>query len=303
MKRIVLLLGRPGAGLLLIMLLAAGNACAEPLAELPFLTRDGRITLTATVNEAGPWRFLLDTGYELVMLKPQHAQTLGLRRVGGVTIVGIAGEERADRYAGVVFRLGAATFSPRSVAALPSEARRRERDGVLGSAFFRRFVVEMNWHDSVVRLHEPATFAYSGRGREVPLSFHGEVPVVEAVLTLEGHPAAPARLKIDTGCDSGVCLGSRFVEQHGWPEPARTGTGTARSGVGGGSMTRRVPLSGVSLGGVAAAGVEGHLFNSTAPGDERTDGHLGVQVLQQFTVFFDYSRRRMILEPPPAAQP
>jgi predicted aspartyl protease len=303
MKRIALPLRRPGAGLMLMIWLTAVTARAEPLAELPFVTRDGRILLAATVNEAGPWRFLLDTGYELVMLKPQHAQTLGLRRVGGVTIVGIAGEERADRYAGAVFRLGAATFSPRSVAALPSEAQRRGRDGVLGSAFFRRFVVEMNWHDSVVRLHEPATFAYNGRGRVVPLSFHGEVPVVEARLALEGHPAAPARLKIDTGCDSGVCLGHRIVEQHGWQEPARNGTGTARAGVGGGSTTRRVRLDGVTLGELTSAAVEAHLFPGTAPGDERTDGHLGVQVLQQFTVFLDYSRRQMILEQPPAAQP
>jgi predicted aspartyl protease len=274
---------------------------AAPLAEIPFTTRDGRVTLNATVNGAGPWRFLLDTGYELVMLNPQHAQQLGLRRVGGVTIVGISGEERADRYAGAVFDFGGAQFTPRSVAALPSDARRRGRDGVLGSAFFRRFVVELDWRAGHVRLHEPATFQYPGRGEVVPLSFHGEVPVVDAQLTLGAHPAAPARLKIDTGCDGGVCLGSRFVQQHGWQETAKNGAGTTRSGVGGGSRTRQVKLSRVALGNTAATGVSAHLFEDTAPGDAQTAGHLGAEALKQFTVILDYSRRRMILENAPVA--
>lgn len=290
----------------LLLTVAVGLLCASlraaPLVEIPFTTRDGRVTLPATVNGAGPWRFLLDTGYELVMLNPQPAQQLALRRVGGVTIVGISGEERADRYAGAVFSLGAAQFTPRSVASLPSDARRRGRDGVLGSAFFRRFVVEVDWRAGRARLHEPAAFQYTGRGESVPLAFHGEVPVVDAQLTLGAQPAAPARLKIDTGCDGGVCLGSRFVDQHGWQETAKNGAGTTRSGVGGGSQTRQVKLSRVALGNQTAASVSAHLFAGTAPGDAQTAGHLGAEALKQFTVIFDYTRQRMILERP-VAQP
>jgi predicted aspartyl protease len=288
-----------------LLTVTTATARAAPLAEIPFTTRDGRVTLNATVNGAGPWRFLLDTGYELVMLNPQHSQQLGLRRTGGVTIVGISGEERADRYAGAVFDLGGTQFTPRSVASLPSDARRRGRDGVLGSAFFRRFVVELDWRAGRVRLHEPATFQYAGRGEVVPLTFHGEVPVVDAQLTLGAQPAAPARLKIDTGCDGGVCLGSRFVEQHGWTEMAKDGANATRSGVGGGSSTREVKLSRVALGHTAAAPANAHLFAGPAPGDAQTAGHLGAEVLKHFTVILDYSRRRMILEnaPAPPARP
>lgn len=284
-------------GVLLLALLWCAPAGAAPVAELPFTTRDGHVTLPATVNGGGPWRFLLDTGYELVMLNPQHAQQLGLRRVGGVTIVGISGEERADRFAGAVFTLGAAQFSPRSVASLPSDARRRGRDGVLGSAFFRRFVVELDWRAGRVRLHEPATFQYAGRGEIVPLTFHGEVPVVAAQLTLPGHPAVPARLKVDTGCDGGVCLGSRFVEKHAWAGAAQNGSDTTRAGVGGGSPTRQVKLGKVALGGVSTSGVSAHLFHGLAPGDEHSDGHAGAELLKEFKVIFDYTRQRMILEP------
>src|SRR5262245_46307697 len=87
-------------GWLVVLLCAVAPLHPAPV-TIPFTQRDGRVFLPAQVNSTGPLTFLLDTGYELIMLNPSHAQGLGLRRVGGVTIVGIAGEERADTFGGV----------------------------------------------------------------------------------------------------------------------------------------------------------------------------------------------------------
>ena len=84
---------------------------------------------------------------------------------------------------------------------------------------------------------------------------------------------------------------------------ARNVAAEAFPGVGGGSPTRAVKLNRVALGTVAATAVSAHLFADTAPGDARSDGHLGAEALKQFTVIFDYSRQRMILEQPAPPTP
>src|SRR5205814_8153312 len=85
-----------------------------------------------------------------------------LELIGHMTIVGIAGEEQADTYAKAVSDFGGATYAPRRIASLPSEARRRWRnhDGILGEGFFRRFVVEIDVAKQRLRLFEPKTFEY-----------------------------------------------------------------------------------------------------------------------------------------------
>ena len=282
----------------LVALLGAATLLHSAPVTIPFSPRDGRVFLPAQVNGTGPLTFLLDSGYELIMLNPSHAQSLGLRRVGGVTIVGIAGEERAETFGGVMFDFGGTQYQPRRVAALPSDARKRGRDGVLGSGFFKRFVVEIDSRAGQVRLHEPAEFHYDGSGEVLPLTFNGDVPVIEVGLALTNQPAL-ARLKIDTGCDGGVCLGCGFVQQQGWTNAPGRGAST-RSGVGGGTRTRRVQLAQVELGRLSTAHVGAHLFDSASPGGDGVAGHLGMEVLKRFTVIFDYAGKRLILEAYPA---
>src|ERR1051325_6267548 len=276
-----------------VALTVARSSATDPIT---YSSRDGRVILPAKVKGSGPFKFLLDTGYELTMLNPPHAQSLGLRKAGGVTIVGIAGEERADTFGGAVFDLGGEQFMPRRVASLPSDSRLRGRDGILGSGFFKRFVVEIDSRAKQARLHEPQAFNYTGSGEIIPFTFNGEVPVISVSLALAGKSSAPARLKIDTGCDGGVCLGREFVEQNGWNEAAESGATGTRSGVGGGTKTRRVELSQVQLGKFNAERVTADLFGGAAPGGPGIAGHMGMGILRRFKVTFDYERKRLILE-------
>ena len=97
---------------------------------LPITFSHGHIMVPARVDDSGPLSFMLDSGYSLTMLHPAHASDFNLRRTGGITIVGIAGEERADVFAGPAFDFGGAIWTPRRVAAYPptSAQARRKRD-------------------------------------------------------------------------------------------------------------------------------------------------------------------------------
>jgi predicted aspartyl protease len=265
---------------------------------LPFQLQRGHIMVPARLNGSNALSLLLDTGYDMTMLHPDYVQASGLRRTGRISIVGIAGEEPAGVFEGPAFDFSGFTWKPRRIAAFPADnpGRSRRRDGVLGSGFFRRFVVEINSRDKTIMLHEPDSYAYSGPGEILPLTFKSSTPVVEASIRLPDQSDVKAQLEVDTGCDGALCLGKHFVDAHQLAptnSPAQTG---GRVGVGGGTRTRPGRLAQLQLGGLAIEKPSVSFFLEGSPVDAPLAGHIGWELLRDFKVIFDYTRKRMILE-------
>jgi predicted aspartyl protease len=238
--------------------------------------------------------FLLDTGYGMTMLRADHAAAMQLRKTGRVTIVGIAGEEPADVFEGPEFQIGEKTWKSRRVAALPEDpARRRRRDGILGSGFFRRFVVEIDPVAKELTMHEPSTYRYSGKGEVLPIRFKSSTPIVPATVVLANGSEVKTEFEVDTGCDGGLCIGKHFVEEH---QLTASGRETQRQGVGGGTSTRSGSLPKLRLGKVDIANPLASFFLEGSPVDAPLAGHIGSEILRKYRVIFDYSRKQMILE-------
>jgi len=277
----------------------SSNQPAKNAVTLPFEFVSGRILVSARVNDAQPAVLMLDTGYSINMLSSELAGLLELKRTGHITIVGVAGEERADQFEGVTFDLSGATYRPRRVAALPASYQRhwRKRDGVLGAGFFKRFVVEIDPRERKISLREPDTFHYSGNGDVIPFKIRQSTPIVDAAILLPDQAPVAGRFEIDTGCDGGLCIGSDFVNAHHLVESSGRTEESGRSGLGGDAKTRigRVPK--FRLGDQVVEKPLANFFLEGSPVDAGLAGHIGMQVLRRFKVIFDYSRERMILEP------
>ncbi len=293
------------AGFLLLGFLVASQpasaqpAEAEPVA-VPIRLQRGRILVPATINDSNPLSFLLDTGCGLTTLHPDLVDELKLQPSGRIRITGIAGEERAPMYRGAVFDLGQTTYEPSRVAAIPSERSesRRRRDGVLGSGFFRRFVVEIDPQSRVMRLHSPTNYTYSGSGEVIPIRFEADTPIIQGAILAGGTNLTnllEGDFEIDSGCDSGLCLGAPFIKQHKLLESSTTES-SEKFGVGGSVQTRSGAVPVLRLGKLEIRKPQTYFFIDSSPVDEPIAGHIGMGILRQFKVIFDYSRKRMILE-------
>jgi len=279
------------------------GGCATGLAAtntnsvvLPFNHERGHVMLAARLNDSQQVSLMVDTGYGMNMLHPDLVEQIGLRRRGKVTIVGIGGEEDADMYEGAVLNFGRLTYAPRRVAALPSDRERsRRRDGVLGSGFFRRFVVEIDSKTTTITLHEPKSFEYSGTGEVLPITFRRDTPIIEGSIVLTNGQAVPARFELDTGCDGGLCLGSDFVAEHKLSDTEGTRR-SRRSGIGGGRGTMSGTVPELRLGRLKVAKPGASFFLEGSPADPGMAGHIGWDVLRRFKVIVDYEHRRLILE-------
>jgi len=291
-----------GLSLCLVSMRAADTPTDSPRSSvrLPFEFQHGSVIVRARVNATNAeFSFKLDTGFGVTTVHPDWVETLQLKRAGSLTIIGIAGKEQAGSFTGARFDFGGATYSPRRVAVIPSDAekRHRNRDGILGASFFRRFVVELDPTSHRMTLHEPGEFQYTGKGEIIPLAFPKDTPVVEAAIHFPNRPPVTARYEIDSGCDGALCLGHDFVEANRLDETANSAANDARQGVGGSVNTRPAQLHQFQLGKVTLDNLPANLFLEGSPVDDGLAGHIGMGVLRRFKVILDYSRKQMILEP------
>ncbi len=267
-------------------------------ARVPIDLKTGTVSVKVRINNSEPLTFKLDTGFGITVIRPDVAQTLNLKPAGHMTINGIAGHEEATTYGGVGFDFGGVTYSPRRVAAVPSEGRRRgrRRDGILGAGFFRRFVVEIDPREGVMSLHQPDSFQYEGKGEIIPLEFTADTPIVSASISVPGGEPIRARFEIDSGCDDCLCLGNDFVAANKIEDHYPSVQAGARVGVGGSTKIHRVELYQLHMGGMTVEKPAANLFLEGSPVDAPLAGHIGMASLQHFRVIFDYARKRMILE-------
>ncbi len=274
------------------------NSIPALLVTLPFNSAHTRVNVTAKVNGSKPYTFLLDTGYGIDMVHPDLIAPLGLKRAGRLTIIGIAGEERAGMYSGAVFDLGGQTYAPHRVASLPSEAERkwRRRDGILGADFFRRFVVEIDSAQKKLRLYDPEKFSYAGPGEIVPLQFRADTPIIDAAVDSPKNVLVRGRFEVDTGCDDDLCLGHDFVESNKLASADGNESAGVKRGVGGGAEVRHGQLPQLQIGRLKLDQPSANFFAEGSPAAEGLAGHIGMAALRHWKIIFDYQRQRMIFE-------
>lgn len=272
-----------------------------PLAEVPLKSRNGDLLVETRINNSEPLLFKIDTGFGITTINPNRVESLRLERVGHMTIVGIAGEEQADTYGNAVFDFGGVTYSPRRIASLPSDARRRwrKRDGILGESFFRRFVIEIDVAKQRLRLFEPKTFEYHGSGEILPITFKKDTPIIDATITPQHGTPIAGHFEIDTGCDGDLCLGHDFVAANHLLKDGDAGQNDTRRGVGGGADIRTETFSELRMNKLIVKEPSVNFFLEGSPAGDGQAGHIGLGVLERYKMIFDYSHSRIILESNP----
>ena len=289
------------ATVLAMLALGGASRSASPgtndiAASLPFEIRRGHVMIQAQLNGTTAQTFMLDTGYGVTLLPPGQADSLSLRRAGRITIVGIAGEEQAGMFEGPEFDLGGLRWKPRRVAAFPTEdSSPRSQYGILGAGFFRKYVVEIDPRTKRITLRLPEDFEYKGDGEVVPLTFKGSTPVVEAKFVKASSELITARLELDLGCDSCLCLGRDFTEMHNLL-PSDVPASGARVGVGGSMKTQRGHTPDLRIGKLTFSKPRANFFLDGSPADAPLAGHIGYELLRDHRLILDYARSRMIVE-------
>jgi len=271
------------------------------------ITIYGGILLQTHVNDSKPMWFYLDSGASSAfILDKRRASALGIQLEQFLSRSGGAGPDFYEfaKAEGVSISLSGLMFKDQSVGVLAlaeiEEQFGGSIDGLVGIDLFTNYVVEVDYIDKKVRLHNPQTFTYSGSGDSIPLALRDGHFFVPAKVELRGGAQLNGEFVVDTGgYQVTAVLTTPFAQSNNLPAPnQKTIFDRSMSGLGGetkvlvgratsftlGSSVLRAPLIYLSQdkGGALAS--------------SEYDGLIGTEVLRRFKVIFDYSHRRLILE-------
>ena len=253
------------------------------LAVIHFELVDNLIYIPITVNGSNPLRFFLDGGSSACIVDPAVVKALRLKTSGSGVIHGAGSGGIAVTYAySISFGLPGVNLNvPKAtIIDLSTSIPGHKVDGLIGYDLFNKYVVEINYHTSTIRLYDPETFHYSGNGSKIPITLVRKLVHISATVKIAGHTPKVHDYLVDTG--SGDSIDDTLIAQSTAPKTDGTG------GVGLGK-TFTVKIGAVEWLRIGKYTVENLRGTSGSQA-------IGNGLLHNYDVFFDYSHHQLILE-------
>jgi hypothetical protein len=287
---------------------AADGDARDHVVEIPFEIASNKPWVQVRINGSEPRWFILDTGC--------RGTSVIARRCAEELHLALEGEQETSVGAGEGVRLGVSathdvtldvggsTFTAPLLAVFPFDHvepyEGRALDGLLGEDFVRLHVLEIDYARRKIRLYDPASFAYSGRGASIPVAFDEGLAVAHATLTPPRGEALPCRVVIDTGVRTTVIWYHPFVLAHDLVSTQpRVVTGTIGGGAGGETKGDIGRIAALTIGSLAIpnpAAVFSRDTSGVFAGSEE-DGIVGGEILRRCKLTLDYAHERIFLEP------
>jgi predicted aspartyl protease len=268
--------------------------------HIPFKLFNNEILFEMRVNNSAPLLALFDTGASISLIDSQRANSLGLNSQGELGASAQGGTVSVALINGVTFNFPGAHISDRTVASTSlepiEEGLGRKIDLVLGSDVIKRFVVEVDYANKLLKLHDPGRYRYTGRGQSIPLTID-KIPFVNAKIATAQGTFVEGRFLIDTGADGTVELNRPFVEANRLLNNQKT-IEASGAGLGGTQKTLVGRAKALQLGGFKLNNILVTFLQDSegAGADSDSAGLIGSEILGRFKVIFNYQRQQMILE-------
>jgi outer membrane lipoprotein-sorting protein len=264
-----------------------------------------RVYVPVRVNGGETAWFFLDSGAETSLVSREWAERTGLAagariQVGGSgagsTSMGMA-EHVVLTLPGVEVPLNTLAVSDFS-SILPMIG--HAWDGNLGYDVISRLVVRVDNEHQQITIYDPATFVADEHAVALPLTFLGNIPAVQAKILLPGGKAIDAQWVIDSGASGALHLATPFANANQVLQAMQKTVSATSVGAGGETKDVAGRIAGFQLGPYLLREPVVSFSTDLKEGllaSPMIGGLIGGEILQRFTVTFDYPHHRILLEP------
>lgn len=192
----------------IVSTLSAENHCPGNVASVPFHVVNGhQIILPVSVNHAGPYNFLLDTGLQITMIDQSLAAELHLEAQGTAVVAGVGSRQSASLAQLDLLEAGSHVVLNTKV--LVYDLQKLHLSGILGEDFLEHFDMMIDNVHGLVCLDDSASMRAGVRGPHAELMTPRErggslVPnliIVEARLS---DATRTVRLMLDSGVNGAI---------------------------------------------------------------------------------------------------
>ncbi len=256
----------------------------------------GNVVVPVSIAGRPPVAVVFDSG-GVNVLTPEAAQRLGLTGTGGVDVSGVGtGTERATIANAGTIAIGDVHLNGQQFLVLPlpyafvHAMRDATTDGIVGFEILANFRTTIDYAARTVTFasfDSPAPPPPAG-AVTLPFRSDGHTPYVEA--TIDG---ATGLFEVDTGNSGGLIVFEPFAKAHGLFVSAPRVPYVSPGGIGGSVPAAIVRGGEFTLAGVTMRRPLVQLANQPAGGfaSRTIAGNIGADVLQRYTVTFDYRAR------------
>jgi hypothetical protein len=274
---------------------------------IPFELVARHIMVKVRINNSRPLSFVFDTGDKVGIVDTEVANEIGLKLEGQLRIGGAG----ADTLPGSFVKEATWTlpgldgFTQPIILAMPlSRLAARfghDFDGIIGSDFIKQYVVEVDYQNRVLKLHEKDKFSYSGPGDSIPIQLNQQgFPILEGQFTLVTGESIKGKFVLDLGSGGSLVVLSPVVAEHNLlGNGLKTIKAIGVGGAGGRSTGQIGRIRDLQIGKFKIANPTA-LFSedkSGAMAGRALIGNVGQRIASKFRVFLDYSHSRIVLEP------
>lgn len=281
----------------------------NPSVEVPFVMKNGFITVDLKFDDKLSLTFIFDTGADNTILfhKP-YADLLGVQYSKKIEIKG--SDLRESQYAliarNISLRLKNQIPVSRDVLILEEalqlfqESLGFDIDGILGGSFFRGLVVQLDYAKKKIKLYHPTKFKLKKKGYTgFDIEIHGNKPYLYTNTMINPRDTLRTKLLLDTGAAIPYLLHANTDSSIVLPDFVINGTiGHGLSGSLVGFMGK---IHGLSFGEYSFNNIL-TLFQDLSDIETKKvelirNGIMGNELLSRFSVYIDYLNKRLYVKP------
>lgn len=275
--------------------------------EIPFEQHNNLIIIPLTINRFLTLKFILDTGVETAILTEKlYADILEVNYLRQIAIAGPGIIDSVEAFIAnqVTFSLpGGIKGQNMNMLVLKEDYLQLSENigddvhGIIGYDVFSRFVVEINYDESILTLHDPARYKPSKKAVAVPIKINRSKPFIAANIK-QGNKKTELDIMVDTGASHAALVDYQQVSDIDLPENrivTQLGRGIAGDIPGYIGRMDSVQIDRFGFNEMLVSAPFEGAYNKVIKRGSRI-GTFGGELLTRFHVTFDYFNERMYLK-------
>lgn len=277
--------------------------------DIPFEYENNFIIVNVVLNDLLPLRFIFDTGAEhTILTQRDFTDILQVQYGRRIPLMGadLSEELYAFLALGVKLNVGGLIAPNRTILVLEEDYIKFKEfagvdiHGIIGADLFRRFVVRINYKQQLISLINPAHFKPPGsRYKEIPVEMIRNKPYIKAATIIAGDQAHEYKYLVDTGAGMAILVYTNtHPALHLPPQVVRSRLGMGLGGNIEGFLGRigYFQFADIDMKGVITNFQELPFPDDTLRAQYR-NGIIGNQILNRFTMIFDYPNGKLYASP------
>lgn len=170
-------------------------------------------------------------------------------------------------------------------------------DGQISAAFFKNFIVKIDWDKLTISLIKPEKFEYRGKGEIISMKKGPHnARTVPILIEFDDATTTKMDLLIDLGGIWPIYLPDNQPEKIKIPTDAKQ-TRIGMGGLGTPEYGKVGSVKSVSIGSQKLDNVVAAFVPTEGNASVYSNSMIGLPLLERFNIYFDYTNERIILEP------